>query len=89
VSGKYLTVLVVPHDERNVRRWRVSYRSVRIGFGVGIALLVLATVAVGTYGWVASRASRAALLERENERLSEENAKVGEIAANLERTERA
>lgn len=89
MSGKYLTVLVVPHDERNVRRLRVSYRWLKIGTGVLAALLVLAVAAVASYGWVASRATRAALLERENERLAAENAKVEEIAANLERSERA
>ena len=89
MTGRYLTVLVVPHDERNVRRWRVSYRWVKIGLGMAAGLLVLLVLALVTYGWVASRASRAALLERENRRLAAENAKVGEIAANLERTERA
>lgn len=89
MTGKYLTVLVVPHDERNVRRWRVSYRWLKIGSGLGVGLLVVGVLALVTYGWVASRATRAALLERENQRLTAENAKVGEIAANLERTERA
>ena len=30
-DNKYLTVLVVPHDERNVRRLRLSYRWVKVG----------------------------------------------------------
>ena len=89
MSGKYLTLLVVPHDERNVRRWRVSYRWVKIGAGVAAGLVVLAVVAIASYGLVASRATRATLLERENRRLAAENAKVEEIAQNLERTERA
>lgn len=89
MTDKYLTVLVVPHDERNVRRMRVSYRLVKVGITIAGALAVAVTLAVMSYGRVASRATKAALLERENQRLEAENAKVDEIAENLERTERA
>lgn len=89
MTDKFLTVLVVPHDERNVRRLRLSYRSVKIGMTLAGALFVVVALAVLSYGRVASRATRATLLERENARLEVENAKVGEIAENLERTERA
>jgi murein DD-endopeptidase MepM/ murein hydrolase activator NlpD len=89
VTDKYLTVLVVPHDERNVRRMRVSYRLVKVGITIAGILAVVVTLALMSYGRVASRATRAALLERENRRLEAENAKVDEIAENLERTERA
>lgn len=89
MSDKYLTVLVVPHDERNVRRHRLSYRTLKIVAGVVAVLAVLTVAAITTYGRVASRAARAALLERENARLEEENRKVEQIAENLARTERA
>lgn len=89
MTDKYLTVLVVPHDERNVRRMRISYRWVRIGITLAGVLAVVTAIAIASYGRVASRATRAALLERENRRLAAENAQVAEIAENLERTERA
>ena len=89
MTGKFLTVLVVPHDERNVRRLRLSYRWIKIGMTLAGVLFVVVALAVLSYGRVASRATRAALLERENARLEVENAKVDEIAENLERTERA
>ena len=89
MTDKYLTVLVVPHDERNVRRMRVSYRLVKVGITLAGILAVAVTLALMSYGRIASRATRAALLERENRRLEAENAKVDEIAENLERTERA
>jgi murein DD-endopeptidase MepM/ murein hydrolase activator NlpD len=89
VTDKYLTVLVVPHDDRNVRRMRVSYRLVKVGITLAGILAVAVTLALMSYGRIASRATRAALLERENRRLEAENAKVDEIAENLERTERA
>jgi murein DD-endopeptidase MepM/ murein hydrolase activator NlpD len=89
MSEKFLTILVVPHNERNVRRLRLSYRLIRIltvtavvvGFAAGLGFLM--------WGRIASRAARAGILEQENRRLAEENAKVTEIAANLERSEQA
>lgn len=89
MSEKYLTLLVVPHDERNVRRVRLSYRSLKIAAGVAAVFAVVALAAIATYGRVASRATRAALLERENAQLEEENRKVEQIAENLARTEQA
>jgi murein DD-endopeptidase MepM/ murein hydrolase activator NlpD len=89
VTDKFLTVLVVPHDEKNVRRLRVSYRWIKVGFALAGVLLVAVALAALSYGRVVSRATRAALLERENARLEVENEKVDAIAENLERTERA
>ena len=89
MKDRFLTVLVVPHDEKNVRRLRVSYRWLKAGMAVAGVLLIAVALAVLTYGRVASRATQATLLERENARLEVENAKVDEIAENLERTERA
>jgi murein DD-endopeptidase MepM/ murein hydrolase activator NlpD len=88
VKDGHLTLMMVPEDEGEVRRIRLSYRALRWGAaalgGLGIVLLL----ALGTYGSVFSRATRAALLERENRKLLAENAKVGEIMENLERSER-
>lgn len=89
MTEKYLTVLVVPHDERTVRRLRVSYRWLKVWTGFGSALLILLVLAIASYGRLASRAARATLLERENARLEAENEKVDEIAENLRRTEQA
>jgi murein DD-endopeptidase MepM/ murein hydrolase activator NlpD len=89
VTDKYLTILVVPHDERTVRRLQVSYRWIKIWTGLGVGLLLLLVLAIATYGRLASRAARATLLERENAQLAGENEKVDEIAENLRRTERA
>ncbi|HET6340712.1 MAG TPA: hypothetical protein VFG78_00855, partial [Gemmatimonadota bacterium] len=84
----HLTLMMVPEDEGDVRRIRVSYRAVRWGGAAAGALGIVLLLALGTYGNVLSRATRAALLERENRRLTAENAKVDEIVENLERTER-
>jgi len=89
VTEKHLTLLVVPHDERNVRRVRLSYRGLKIAALLSMFVVVVGLAAIVSYGSVVSRATRAALLERENGRLREENRKVDLLAENLERTERA
>jgi murein DD-endopeptidase MepM/ murein hydrolase activator NlpD len=89
VSEKFLTVLVVPHDERNVRRLRLSYRRLRVLGLVGIVVVLVALASVLTWGRMAGRAARVEVLERENRQLVEENAQVEAIASNLERSEQA
>ncbi|MGH7587429.1 MAG: peptidoglycan DD-metalloendopeptidase family protein [Gemmatimonadota bacterium] len=84
----HLTLMMVPEDERDVRRIRVSYRALRWGGAAAGTLGIVLLLALGTYGSVLSRATRAALLERENRRLTADNAKVDEIVENLERSER-
>jgi murein DD-endopeptidase MepM/ murein hydrolase activator NlpD len=89
VSEKFLTLLVVPHDERNVRRLRLSYRTLRILAAMGIVIVLAGLAAILTWGRVAGRAARVELLELENRRLIDENARVDEIASNLARSEEA
>ena len=89
MTEKHLTVLVVPHDEGNVRRVRISYGWLKVLLGVGVLVLAAAGFAVLTYGRVSARATRVALLERENRELAEENAKVGTLQAHLEEAEAA
>ena len=84
----HLTFMMVPEDEGDVRKIRVSCRALRWGGAAALALGIVVLLALGSYGRVLSRATRAALLERENRRLTAENAKVDEIVENLERTER-
>jgi murein DD-endopeptidase MepM/ murein hydrolase activator NlpD len=86
---KYLTLLVVPHDEHNVRQIKLSYRRLQVLAALLGVVLVTVLVGVASYGRVAARAGRAVALERENARLEAENAKVDAIALNLARTEQA
>jgi len=88
VKRGHLTLMMVPEDEGDVRRIRVSYRALRWGGAAAGTLGIVLMLALVTYGSVLSRATRAALLERENRRLTAENAKVDEIVENLERSER-
>ena len=84
----HLTLMMVPEDEGDVRKIRLSYRALRWGAAAAGTLGIALLLGLGTYGSVLSRATRAALLERENRRLAAENAKVDEIVENLERSER-
>lgn len=89
VRDGHLTLLIVPEDERAVRRIRVSYRALRRLGLLGAALAALGGAALVTYGDVIARAGRVALLERENRRLEAESDRVGRIVRNLERAERS
>ncbi len=89
MRDKHLTLLVVPHDEHNVRQIRLSYRRLQVLAAVLGVVLVTVLVAIASYGRVAARAGRAVALEQENARLEAENAKVNAIAMNLARTEQA
>lgn len=89
MSDKHLTLMIVPHDEHAVRQFRISYRRLK-AIGAGLAAIALVGLVVAmSWGRIATQASRAALLERENARLAAENAKVGVLEANLDRAERA
>ena len=89
MKGGFLTILVVPHNERTVRRLRLSYRLIRILTLAAIVVGFAAALGFLMWGKIATRAVRAEILEQENRRLTTENAKVTEIAANLERSEQA
>ena len=86
MSEKYLTLLVVPHDERVVRRLRLSYRALQAAAIGAFAACILGVAALVAYGGT-TRALRAELLQVENARLAEDNAKIRALEANLERTE--
>lgn len=83
----HFTLMLVPEDEGAVRRIRVSYRGLRWGAAACGILAAAVVLALLSYGSVLSRATRAALLERENRRLAAENSKVDQIVRNLERSE--
>ncbi len=88
MRDRHITLLIVPEDESNVRRIRLSYRTLRWIGVLGGALGVAVVVGMGTCGSLVGRTGRLALLERENRRLHAERAQLGKIVENLERSER-
>ena len=84
---KYLSLIVVPHDDSNVRNFKVSYIAV-YAFLVLIVLCVLTLVVlVGTYGRVLVKAHEADQLARENVRLIDRTARIDSLRSELLRAQ--
>jgi len=80
---KYLSLIVVPHDDSNVRNFKVSY-AVAYAFVALVVLCVLTFVVVlGTYGRVLVKAHEADRLARENGRLIERTAGIDSLRSEL------
>ena len=84
-----LTLLFIPDEaESKPHSIRVSYRTLRL-LSVAFALAGVFLVAVaGSWWYFAAEAARVVALEREVERLREDNARVVQLAAELTRLER-
>ena len=84
---KYLSLIVVPHDDANVRNYKVSY-TVVYGFLVVVALCVVTVlVLMGSYGFVLVKAHQADRLARENARLIEQTAGIDSLKMELLRAQ--
>ena len=84
---KYLSLIVVPHDDSNVRNFKVSYIAV-YAFLVLIVLCVLTLVVlVGTYGRVLVKAHEADQLARANVRLIDRTARIDSLRSELLRAQ--
>ncbi|MBP2680785.1 MAG: zinc metalloendopeptidase, family [Candidatus Krumholzibacteriota bacterium] len=82
---KYLTLIVVPHDNANVRNIKISYLMM-YGFGVIVVLCVLAVAAlVTTYGSLLVKAHRADELAAENAEFVEQRAQIDSLQMELVR----
>jgi len=84
---KYFSLIVVPHDDSNVRNFKVSYVAV-YAFLVLIVLCVLTFVMLmGTYGRVLVKAHEADQLARENARLIDRTAGIDSLRSELLRAQ--
>lgn len=82
---KYLSVIVVPHDDSNVRNFRISYRML-IALTVLVSLSILTIVFfVATYGKALVEAYQAAGLAAENRQLHARNAQIDSLRTELVR----
>lgn len=83
----HLTLMLVPDGGRESRSVRLSHRAVRLSL-VFLALLGLAFVVMaGSWWYLAARATRVADLEREVAALRADNARIGELARQLQDVE--
>jgi murein DD-endopeptidase MepM/ murein hydrolase activator NlpD len=77
------TVIIVPHDQKRTRQYRIPYRllnTILVLFGVGAIVMV---VFVATYGKLLVKAREAVMLERQVNELTRRNEQVGELMRNL------
>ncbi|UCG52614.1 MAG: M23 family metallopeptidase [Candidatus Latescibacterota bacterium] len=80
---KYLSFIVVPHDNSKTRNYRLSYLML-YGFGILVALCVLAVIVlVATYGRILMKARQADVLASENVELLSRNARVDSLKTEL------
>jgi murein DD-endopeptidase MepM/ murein hydrolase activator NlpD len=77
------TVIIVPHDQKGTRQYRIKYRLfytlvVLIGIGM-IAMIIF----VATYGRILLKAREAVMLERQVQEMTRRSEQVGELMRNL------
>ncbi|HEY7461547.1 MAG TPA: M23 family metallopeptidase [Gemmatimonadota bacterium] len=89
MSRKYLTLMIIPHEEGGVRSIRVPYSALKAAAAAVLLAGVAAVLFFLAYGRLALTAAEAGRLEAENERLRAVKGKVDELAQNLEASERA
>lgn len=82
-----LTFIVVPDGEIETRSLEIPYRWLKVLIGAGVVLLVLFTVMVSSWWFIAAQATRVPGLERHVERLEHERQQVVELARTLEEVE--
>jgi len=79
------TVIIVPHDQKGTRQYRVRYRlfyTLLVLIGIGAAAMI---IFVATYGRILLKAREAVMLERQVAELTRRNEQVGELMRNLAR----
>lgn len=83
--GKYLSVILVPHDDSKMRNYRVSYALVYTFAALIMLCVVTGLVFVATYGKILLRAHQAESLAKENLQLMDRNAQVDSLRTELVR----
>ena len=84
---KYLSLIVVPHDDSNVRNFKVSYVAVYAFLALIVLCALTFVLLMGTYGRVLVKAHEADQLARENARLIDRTARVDSLRSELLRAQ--
>lgn len=79
--------MVIPHEDGDVRTFRVSYTTVRLFFFAILCIAVGIAILIVHQKRLVSLAVRAAYLEEENEELLRKNAIITELAGRMDRFE--
>ncbi len=84
---KYLSLIVVPHDDSNVRNFKISYTAVYGFLGLVALCGVTVLVLIGSYGRVLVKAHEASRLARANAVLTDRAAGVDSLRLELLRAQ--
>ncbi|MBI1722637.1 MAG: M23 family metallopeptidase [Gemmatimonadetes bacterium] len=87
MRGRGLTIMVHRDGALESREYHVPFWVARAAMIGGVGALVLAVALAGLYGPIVAAALRAPLLERQVERLTQENQRVGQLARALDEAE--
>jgi murein DD-endopeptidase MepM/ murein hydrolase activator NlpD len=82
---KYLSIILVPHDDSKMRNYRVSYFLVYIFLVLVMVSVLTGVIFLGTYGRVLVMAHKARGLASENAQLRERNAQIDSLRTELVR----
>ena len=82
---RYFSIIVVPHDDSNVRNYRFSYALLYTFIALLVVSITSLIIFVSTYGKILYRANQSLGLARENTILLERNAQVDSLRTELVR----
>lgn len=77
------SVIIVPHDLKKTRTYKVSYKGFYFFIAIMCAGLVTVTVFVLTYGKLLVKTRETVRLEKQVRELTEKNEQIGELIRNL------
>jgi len=84
---KFYSIMIIPHEDSNVRSFRVSYLTVRLVFFFSLFLLAGALMLFFNQKRLISRATKASEFEQKNVELMRKNALILELADRMEKLE--
>ena len=87
-DDRRMTFIVIPHGgfaDMSTRSWELSYRKLRVGLFVGVAVLVALFLMAASWAWVAAQAARVPGLNREVASLQRERQEREQLARTLAR----
>lgn len=87
MDDRHLTLIVVPHGDLETRTFAISYRVLRILFGIFVVAFLAFSVFLAFLFPIMAQAARVQGLERELKALEADRARVAELAQTLAEVE--
>lgn len=87
MEDRHLTLIVVPHGDLETRTFAISYRALRVLFGLFVVVFLAFSVFLAFLFPIMAQAARVQGLERELKALEADRARVAELAQTLAEVE--